>query len=147
MNCNNHRPILLLSILAAALCGALPLAHAEPLGTAFTYQGRLVTVLGPASGTYELTFNLYDTGSGSLPIAPAVGPSLFTVTGGVFTATLDFGPVFQGDLRYLEITARTNDFWRTQGEADQDFLQTGSIALEWQTERKMYWYPSPTTPN
>jgi prepilin-type N-terminal cleavage/methylation domain-containing protein len=43
--------------------------------------------------------------------------------------------------------ARTNDFWRTQGEADDDYMVTGSIALEWQTPRSMYWYPSPMTPN
>ena len=44
-------------------------------------------------------------------------------------------------------SARTNEFWRTQGEANDDYLVTGSIALEWQTPRTMYWYPSPTTPN
>jgi len=44
-------------------------------------------------------------------------------------------------------SARTNDFWRTQGEADDDCTVTGSIALEWQLPRAMYWYPSPTTPN
>jgi prepilin-type N-terminal cleavage/methylation domain-containing protein len=44
-------------------------------------------------------------------------------------------------------SARTNEFWRTQGEADDDYLTTGSIALEWETSRTMYWYPSPTTPN
>ena len=42
---------------------------------------------------------------------------------------------------------RTNVFWRTQGEADDDYLTTHSIALEWQKPRLLYWYPSPTTPN
>jgi prepilin-type N-terminal cleavage/methylation domain-containing protein len=48
------------------------------------------------------------------------------------------------------LSARTNDFVRTQGQADDDFNATGSIALEWQpgqTTGLMYWYPSPTTPN
>lgn len=44
-------------------------------------------------------------------------------------------------------SARTNEFWRTQGEADDDYNITGSIALEWKSSRTMYWYPSPTTPN
>lgn len=44
-------------------------------------------------------------------------------------------------------SAHTNEFWRTQGEADDDYKVTGTIALEWQTPRSMYWYPSPMTPN
>jgi prepilin-type N-terminal cleavage/methylation domain-containing protein len=43
--------------------------------------------------------------------------------------------------------AKTNEFQRTQGEADDDYLTTGTIALEWQTPRSIYWYPSPKTPN
>ncbi len=48
------------------------------------------------------------------------------------------------------ILARTNDFARNTGQANDDFNATGSIALEWmpgQTTGLMYWYPSPTTPN
>ena len=47
------------------------------------------------------------------------------------------------------LAAHTNDFWRTQAEADDDYLTTGDIALEWKNypDAKMYWYPSPTTPN
>ena len=37
-------------------------------------------------------------------------------------------------------SVRTNDFLRTQTEAN-------SAAAEWAFERKIYWYPSPTTPN
>ncbi len=44
-------------------------------------------------------------------------------------------------------SARTNEFWRSPGEADDDYTITGSIALEWQTSRTMYWYPTPKTPN
>jgi len=43
-------------------------------------------------------------------------------------------------------SARTNDFWRTQGEADDDYLSSAGC-LEWESPRAMYWYPSPTTPN
>jgi hypothetical protein len=35
---------------------------------------------------------------------------------------------------------RTNDFMRTQTEAN-------SSTEEWKIERKVYWYPTPTTPN
>jgi hypothetical protein len=36
--------------------------------------------------------------------------------------------------------ARTNDFLRTAAESN-------SAAEEWRIERRMYWYPSETTPN
>jgi prepilin-type N-terminal cleavage/methylation domain-containing protein/prepilin-type processing-associated H-X9-DG protein len=37
-------------------------------------------------------------------------------------------------------SVKTNDFKRTQAEAN-------SSAEEWKIERKIYWYPTPTTPN
>ncbi len=42
--------------------------------------------------------------------------------------------------------ARTNDFWRTQNEANFD-CTSPSGNLEWQKERAIYWYPSPKTLN
>jgi type II secretory pathway pseudopilin PulG len=44
-------------------------------------------------------------------------------------------------------SAKTNEFWRTVAESEDDYLTTGTIALEWETPRTMYWYPSPKTPN
>jgi prepilin-type N-terminal cleavage/methylation domain-containing protein/prepilin-type processing-associated H-X9-DG protein len=38
------------------------------------------------------------------------------------------------------VSAHTNAFWRTQGEAND-------AATEWDQTRLMYWYPTPTTPN
>jgi prepilin-type processing-associated H-X9-DG protein len=36
--------------------------------------------------------------------------------------------------------AKTNDFWRTAAEAND-------AATEWALPRKIYWYPTETTPN
>jgi prepilin-type N-terminal cleavage/methylation domain-containing protein/prepilin-type processing-associated H-X9-DG protein len=44
-------------------------------------------------------------------------------------------------------SATTNEFWRTSSEANSDYKTTGTIALEWQKDRTMYWYPTPMTPN
>jgi prepilin-type N-terminal cleavage/methylation domain-containing protein/prepilin-type processing-associated H-X9-DG protein len=37
-------------------------------------------------------------------------------------------------------SVKTNDFWRTQGEAND-------ASIEWALPRSIYWYPTSTTPN
>ena len=44
-------------------------------------------------------------------------------------------------------SAKTNEFFRTSAEADDDYTVTGTIALEWQSPRTIYWYPTPMTHN
>ena len=79
-------------------------------GTAFVYQGRLNSGGGPASGSYDLKFTVYDTNQPvNNLIAGPVTNSVTGVTNGLFTVTLDFGAVvFDGNPRWLEIGARTN---------------------------------------
>ena len=80
--------------------------------TKFTYQGRLNDNTGAANGVYDMTFTIYDlpTGNGAFAVETnlAIG-----VTNGLFTTTIDFGPVvsetiFSGPQRWLEIAVRTN---------------------------------------
>ena len=88
-----------------SLCPAFSLA-----GTAFTYQGRLDDSIGPVTGTYDLTFSVYDSSdvSGSLIAGPFTN-SATAVSNGLFTVTLDFGAsVFNLSDRWLEIGVRTN---------------------------------------
>jgi len=42
--------------------------EAAPLGTAFTYQGRLTESGSTATGTYDLQFNLLDAATGGNPV-------------------------------------------------------------------------------
>lgn len=83
---------------------------AEPLGRAFTYQGRLNDGGAPANGSYDLKFTLCDAAGGgasviNVPLTNAATP----VSNGLFTVVLDFGPgAFSGDARWLEIGVRTN---------------------------------------
>ena len=95
-------------------CAVLALFPVETLfaqGTAFTYQGRLNNGSGPATGSYDLTFTIYD--SFNAPTNVIAGPitnSAAAISNGLFTVTLDFGGgVFNGNPRYLEIGVRTND--------------------------------------
>ncbi len=91
----------------AALFAPVPNLAAQ--GTAFTYQGRLHDSAGPANGTYNLRFALFD----ALTVGNQVGALLtnapVNVSNGLFTATLDFGAnAFTGPARWLEIGVRTN---------------------------------------
>jgi len=77
-------------------------------GTAFMYQGRLVSGGAPANGSYDLTFTLYATNSGGVAGAGPVTNSATGVTNGLFAVTVDFGGVFTGSNYWLELAARTN---------------------------------------
>ena len=98
-------------VLITAACCASGVASVFAQGTAFTYQGRLNANGGPATGSYDLAFTIYD--STNLPgnlIAGPITNSATEVTNGIFTVTLDFGPgVFIGHARWLEIAVETNN--------------------------------------
>ena len=84
-----------------------PAAPAQtPQGTAFTYQGRLTQAGAPASGAYDLRFVLYDAPTGGTQAGPTVALEDVTVTEGLFTVPLDFGNVFVGQKRWLELAVR-----------------------------------------
>jgi len=108
----------MLAILVLALglmvCPA-ELARAATIGSAFTYQGRLLDADDAADGLYDFDFRLFDdpctgTQQGTIDVND------LDVIDGYFTIELDFGSVFNGDARWLEIAVRpgvsidANDF-------------------------------------
>ena len=100
------KTIKLLCLGAAAFTLTGQLAQAAPSGTAFTYQGRLFIGDVPANGLYDLQFTNYDDGGNALG---GFNTNALPVTNGLFTVTLDFGAVFDGTPRWLEISERTNN--------------------------------------
>ena len=90
------------------LAASLPRGLAQ--GTAFTYQGRLNSSAGPATGVYDLKCSIYDSTNnpGTLVAGPLTN-SATAVSNGLFAVTLDFGAgAFNGAARWLEIAVRTN---------------------------------------
>ncbi len=80
---------------------------AAPMGTAFTYQGRLMDNDTPAEGIYEMEFKLFDSIADPNQLGFTISFRSLEVTDGYFTAALDFGSsVFNGDARWLEIGVR-----------------------------------------
>ena len=78
-------------------------------GTAFTYQGRLMDSGQPANGNYDVQFYLRDALVAGNPVGVTNRLAPVPMSGGLFTATLDFGAnIFDGSARWLEIGVRTN---------------------------------------
>ena len=92
--------------LAAGFPLALPLFAQN---SAFTYQGRLNDFQGPANGSYDLRFALFDTNGAGNQVGGTLTNSGVVIANGLFTVALDFGSgAFTGAGRWLEIAARTN---------------------------------------
>jgi len=96
------------SVLALLLLFAGHLV-ASPLGSAFSYQGRLNSGGDPANGSYDLQFAVFDAGTNGSQLGSALTNAATAVSNGLFTVTLDFGAgVFSGASRWLAIGVRTN---------------------------------------
>ncbi len=81
-----------------------------PMGTAITYQGRLVDSNSPANGLYDFEFKLYCVPNGGIQEGNTIDINDLDVIDGYFTAELDFGSsVFNGDTRWLGIGVRPGD--------------------------------------
>ena len=103
----------ILAILVAALGLLVWLAgagEAGPVGTAFTYQGRLIDANSAADGLYDFAFKLYDANVGGGKVGSDVNLAEVDVIDGYFTVELDFGSdVFDGDAMWLEIGVRPGE--------------------------------------
>jgi len=94
-----------LVVAGVLLCGGT-LAGAQALGTSFTYQGRLTDAGNPANGPYDLQLALFDAASGGSQVGPTLTRDDIVVSDGLFTTSLDFGAVFAGSKRWLELRVR-----------------------------------------
>lgn len=93
------RAISSIAVALAVLSGGRVLA-----GTEFTYQGQLTLHNTPVTATCSMQFRLFNSSTGGA-LLDKIGPKDVTVTGGVFTALLDFGADKLGDgNRWLEIS-------------------------------------------
>ena len=107
--------ILAILALAFGLMVCLPgVIGAAQLGTAFTYQGRLIDANDAADGLYDFQFKLFD--DPNIIIGKQIGSAIdvndMDVIDGYFTAELDFGSdpnILNGQARWLEISVRPGD--------------------------------------
>ncbi len=82
-----------------------PVFAQVPVGSTFTYQGRLTDGGQPYSGSADLIFKLFDAATAGSAIGPPLSIPGYTVTDGLVTVDLDFGAgAFLGDERWLDLT-------------------------------------------
>jgi hypothetical protein len=80
--------------------------HAQPIGTAFTYQGQLKEAGVPVNGTVDLEFTLWDAPIDGVLVDWRIIEAV-DVMSGLFTASLDFGAdLFTGSAYWLEVAVR-----------------------------------------
>ena len=80
------------------------------MGTAFTYQGRLIDVNNVADGLYDFQFRLYDKADAGIQRGSTIEVNDLDVIEGYFTALVDFGDgVFDGGDYWLEIGVRPGE--------------------------------------
>ncbi len=102
---------ILVLALGLMVCPA-KVSEAAPMGTAFTYQGRLIDANSPADGLYDFQFKLFD--DANVVFGNQIGSDVnvpdMDVIDGYLTVELDFGSsVFDGNAVWLEIGLRPGD--------------------------------------
>src|SRR5438309_8141472 len=98
-----HQPGYALLFLLTAIASQAALV---PLGTDFTYQGRLNDARGAANGRFDFTFGLYDAGANGSRFAAITNLNV-AVSNGLFTTSIDFGSgIFTGYAFWMEIGVR-----------------------------------------
>ncbi len=101
---------LVLALIIMGLSFAVAQANgptSEPVGTAFTYQGRLTNGGKPVNGRCDFIFSLWDAPSGGNRVGTPLGKAQVSVWDGLFTVTLDFANTVDWNAaRWLQIQVR-----------------------------------------
>ena len=90
----------------ACVLALSPLALAQPLTTAFTFQGQLRDSGVAVGGLWDMRFRLYDNAMGGNQVGPTLCADNVPLSSGAFATQLDFGPQFLGAQRFLEVEVR-----------------------------------------
>ncbi|MBN2375342.1 MAG: hypothetical protein JXD22_03000 [Sedimentisphaerales bacterium] len=99
---NGIMKIMLVSMMVLFL-SEIGIINAAPMGTAFTYQGRLTDAGSPATASYDFRFRLYDALTAGTQVGSTITELGVPANEGYFKVELDFGNVFRGDATWLEI--------------------------------------------
>jgi hypothetical protein len=106
MKCRRLCALIAFVLISVVATNAMALPTVQT--TAFTYQGQLnAGGILPSGQTYQFTFTLYDTLTGSSFVGTPINQAIVVGNGGLFTTDLDFGQIFNGTQYWLEIKVGT----------------------------------------
>jgi hypothetical protein len=98
---NRRNRRMALAALALTLCAGAPAA--AQVDTTFTYQGELLQNGQPVNGPASFNFRLFDAAAGGVQVGPTLSLNSAQVVAGRITVDLDFGVVFAGQNRWLQL--------------------------------------------
>lgn len=102
-----HFRLTMLLLIVMSGCAWATSLRAQTPGTAFVYQGQLVTNGALVSGTCNFAFSLFDSPSGGTQVGATLTRNGVVVSSGLFAVALDFGAsAFTGAPRWLAIAAQ-----------------------------------------
>ncbi len=94
------------ALVAGCLLAGSP-AFAQTVDNRFTYQGQLSSVGVPTTTPVDLRFRLYAAAAAGTQVGPQLAANnIAPSAAGQFNVQLDFGAVFTGQQRWLEIDVR-----------------------------------------
>jgi hypothetical protein len=109
----SRRMLTILALVLGLMVWSAAVSNAAPMGTAFTYQGRLIDANSAADGEYDFQFKLFDDSNDPCSgnqLGSDVNKPDVDVIDGYFTVKLDFGSgIFDGNAVWLEIGVRPGD--------------------------------------
>ena len=94
-----NRPLLIRLILCLCVLGHAAFAQS----TEFTYQGRLLDSALPPTANYDFQFSLWDSLVNGTQVGTTQTLKGVSVSNGIFTVKLNFGPAFSGPPRFLQM--------------------------------------------
>jgi hypothetical protein len=108
LNMKRHLLFALIAWIFVSVAPTDAIAVPTPQTTSFTYQGQLnAGGILPSGQIFQFTFTLYDALTGGNVVGTPVAQAILVGNGGLFTADLDFGPIFNGTQYWLEIKVGT----------------------------------------
>jgi hypothetical protein len=86
-----------------------PAPAATPLGSGFSYQGKLLRSGNPANTTCDFQFSLWDAATAGTQLGTTQAATGVVIVNGLFTVVLDFGNQFDGNARWLASAVKCAD--------------------------------------